>query len=142
MRFIKNPVDGVRLETFSEASAMFIVVISPGGIYRGLEFKLLIKAGKEYPFKPPSIYLTDKVPLHPHILSCGSIRINLLQSTVWSPAMNLQSTVVAIVNMLSSIQGFKEGDPNLERVSGAPSYVDATLSQPLTSQACSTKEKG
>ena len=74
-------------------------------VYHGETYHIKAKFGDNYPMEPPAIVFTVdtnyKPPEHKHVYSNGLICMSLL-ATDYSPALTLESLLVAIQSMLAS----------------------------------------
>ena len=67
--------------------------------YTGGIFKLSIKFGDEYPFKPPTIKFITPV-LHPNIDKFGNICLDILNVN-WSPILSISKLLLSISSLLN-----------------------------------------
>lgn len=71
----------------------------PESPYDGGVFFLSVHFPTDYPFKPPKIAFTTKV-YHPNINSNGSICLDILGRTQWSPALTIPKVLLSISSLL------------------------------------------
>ena len=67
--------------------------------YAGGVFKVGIKFGDEYPFKPPTIKFITPV-LHPNIDKFGNICLDILNVN-WSPILSISKLLLSISSLLN-----------------------------------------
>jgi len=70
--------------------------------YAGLRFKLSLKFGSDYPFRPPAVRFETPC-FHPNVSQAGDICLDILRNK-WSPAYSVKTILVSIQSLL--------GDPN------------------------------
>jgi len=92
--------------TDSELKEWDVLIPGPkNSIYQGEEYRIKAKFSDNYPMEAPSIlFKVDqkyKPPEHKHIYSNGVICMSLLAAD-YSPALTLESLLVAIQSMLAS----------------------------------------
>jgi ubiquitin-conjugating enzyme E2 D len=66
--------------------------------YQGGVFKLAIKLGNDYPFKPPKIKFVTPI-YHCNISRKGEICLDILKDG-WSPALTIEKTLLSLITLL------------------------------------------
>ena len=77
------------------------LVGAAGTVYEGEIYRLRVRFGADYPARPPEIRFMRPAPVHEHIYSDGKICLNILYSD-WDPKMDVRSTCLSLLSMLSS----------------------------------------
>ena len=72
----------------------------PDSPYSGGLFYLDIKFTKDYPFKPPKLKFITKI-YHPNINANGSICLNILKQSEWSPALTISKILLSVLSLLT-----------------------------------------
>ena len=101
----KNPISNCSAGPLEDLTHWKATIFGPEDTpYYGGVFELDITFGKEYPFKPPTIYFITPI-FHCNISSNGSICLDILKNN-WSPSLSIGKLLLSICSMLA--------DPNPE----------------------------
>jgi ubiquitin-protein ligase len=90
----------------------FKVKSDSGSVYSDAIFECLIKVSPGYPFKPPEMYVMNRV-YHPNVdIDTGLVCMEILQEPHWKPVMTLNSIIFAFEILIY--------EPNLNYVPANP----------------------
>lgn len=71
-----------------------------GSPYSNANFSTIIKVSPGYPFKPPEMFVLNKV-YHPNVdLDTGAVHMQALQEYEWKPVLTLNSIIFAFETLL------------------------------------------
>ncbi|OMJ78051.1 hypothetical protein SteCoe_22254 [Stentor coeruleus] len=69
--------------------------------YSNANFNTIIKVSSNYPFKPPEMFVLNKV-YHPNVdLDTGAVHMRALQEHEWKPVLTLNSIIFAFETLLN-----------------------------------------
>ena len=91
---------GIKVSPHEDNILVWDAMISGGKNtpHEGLEYKILIRIGDEYPAKPPHVKFISKI-FHPNVYRDGQICIDILQGQ-WTPTLRIVSVLMSIQSML------------------------------------------
>jgi len=87
------------------------MVGAPNTVYEGEIYRLRFRFHPDYPVRPPEVVFMRPAPVHEHIYSDGKICLSVLYSG-WRPEMDVKSTCLSILSMLSSAKAKKRPPDN------------------------------
>ena len=94
----------------------FSVKTESGSLYSNGLFETLIKVSPGYPFKPPKLWVTNKV-YHPNVdIDTGYTHLQILREEEWKPIMTINSIIFAFELLLyqPDFSDIPENPVNLE----------------------------
>lgn len=77
---------------------------APETVYAGMKFKLSLKFGEDYPYRPPKVKFESPC-FHPNVSKDGHICLDILKDE-WSATYDIKAILISIQSLLS--------DPNNE----------------------------
>ena len=99
--FQRAPPSNIRVEPKDDDFYHWYAYITgpEGSPYSGHEFKVKVQFPTDYPFKPPKVSVMTKI-FHPNIDGTGTICLDILRDEKWSPALDIQKTLLSISSIL------------------------------------------
>jgi ubiquitin-conjugating enzyme E2 A len=108
-------IDGIIIDKPDDLMLWHAKIIGPIGTpYENGIFELILKFDSDYPNCPPSVKFITPM-FHPNIYRDGKICVDILQSSEWSPVLNVRTILLSIMSLLM--------DPN----PASPANRDAAL---------------
>ena len=93
-------IDGIIIDKPEDLMLWNAKIIGPIGTpYENGIFELVLRFDSDYPNRPPSVQFITPM-FHPNIYRDGKICVDILQSSEWSPVLNIRTILLSIMSLL------------------------------------------